>query len=169
MERVKAGRRLLRKRIIGTDARLLTSVRNSVPRPSQRPGRSAGRFERIGCVRETGSLTNSLFCGIVYESETMHTLVITATHFAMLTFQVLITGPNCAGKEGPRPTLSKHSSSVRRRSPISKSTLGALPRTTLLEAELSHGDRVHSRRGARGAAQQAGFEAASDWRHFVPG
>ena len=79
------------------DARLLTSVRNLLDLRKARAEAQALRAQRRA-ARETLAGQFEL-CGIVYESETMHTLVSTATHIAHADVPVLITGPNGAGKE----------------------------------------------------------------------
>jgi len=79
------------------DARLLTSVRNLLDLRKARAEALAMRAQRRA-ARETLAEQFEL-CGIVYESETMHTLVSTATHIAHADVPVLITGPNGAGKE----------------------------------------------------------------------
>jgi len=122
------------------DARLLTSVRNLLDF-AQCPRRSAEiRAER----REARDALAERFdlCGIVYESQTMHTLVAMATQVAHADVPVLITGPNGAGKEVLADIV--HANSAARGQsgwprgwppPVSQVNLGALP-NDLIEAEL---------------------------------
>jgi DNA-binding NtrC family response regulator len=111
------------------DARLLTSVRNLLDLRRARAEAQALRAQR----REAREKLADQFDlrGIVYESETMHTLVSTATHIAHADVPVLITGPNGAGKE-VLADIVQANSAVRAK-PYLKINLGALP-NELIEA-----------------------------------
>lgn len=72
-------------------------------------------------------------CGIIYSSELMHRVVSTATQIGPSDVPVLITGPNGAGKEKVAEII--HASSRRRRKPLVKVNVGAIP-DELMESEL---------------------------------
>jgi len=72
-------------------------------------------------------------CGLVYESDVMHELVLLAVKVAPSDAPVLISGPNGCGKEKLADVV--HASSRRRDQPFVKVNAGGLP-DTLLEAEL---------------------------------
>src|SRR5882762_4926072 len=141
------------------DARLLTSVRNLLDLRRARAEAQALRAQRRA-VRETLAGQFDL-CGIVYESETMHALVSTATHIAHADVPVLITGPNGAGKE-VLADIVQANSSVRTK-PYLKVNLGALP-NELIEAEL-FGTEAGAFTGAR--ARIGRFEAADGGTLFL--
>jgi DNA-binding NtrC family response regulator len=141
------------------DARLLTSVRNLLDLRNARAEAQALRAQRRA-VRETLAGQFDL-CGIVYESETMHALVSTATHIAHADVPVLITGPNGAGKEVLADIIQANSSV--RAKPYLKVNLGALP-NELIEAEL-FGTETGAFTGAR--ARTGRFEAADGGTLFL--
>ena len=141
------------------DARLLTSVRNLLDLRKARAEAQAMRAQRRA-ARETLAEQFDL-CGIVYESDTMHTLVSTATHIAHADVPVLITGPNGAGKE-VLADIVQANSAVRAK-PYLKINLGALP-NELIEAEL-FGTEAGAFTGAR--ARTGRFEAADGGTLFL--
>ena len=141
------------------DARLLTSVRNLLDLRKARAEAQAMRAQRRA-ARETLAEQFEL-CGIVYESDTMHTLVSTATHIAHADVPVLITGPNGAGKE-VLADIVQANSAVRTK-PYLKVNLGALP-NELIEAEL-FGTEAGAFTGAR--ARTGRFEAADGGTLFL--
>jgi DNA-binding NtrC family response regulator len=141
------------------DARLLTTVRNLLDLRNARAEAHALRSQRRE-ARETLAGQFDL-CGIVYESEAMHTLVSTATHIAHADVPVLITGPNGAGKEVLADIV--HANSSVRKKPYLKLNLGALP-DELIEAEL-FGTEAGAFTGAR--ARTGRFEAADGGTLFL--
>ncbi|HEU4626606.1 MAG TPA: sigma-54 dependent transcriptional regulator [Steroidobacteraceae bacterium] len=141
------------------DARLLTTVRNLLDlRRAQTETRAIQqqRSEARAALSERYNL-----CGIVYESDAMHTLVSTATHVAHADVPILITGPNGAGKE-VLADIVQANSSVRDK-PYLKVNLGALP-NDLMEAEL-FGTEAGAFTGAR--ARTGRFEAADGGTLFL--
>jgi DNA-binding NtrC family response regulator len=141
------------------DSRLLTSVRNLLDLRKARAEAQALRAQRTR-ARESLAAEFDL-CGIVYESETMHTLVSTATHIAHADVPVLITGPNGAGKEVLADIVEANSSVHGK--PYLKVNLGALP-NELMEAEL-FGTETGAFTGAR--ARTGRFEAADGGTLFL--
>jgi DNA-binding NtrC family response regulator len=141
------------------DSRLLTSVRNLLDLRKARAEAQAVRAQWTQ-ARETLAQQFDL-CGIVYESETMHTLVSTATHIAHADVPVLVTGPNGAGKE-VLADIVQANSSVRGK-PYLKVNLGALP-NELMEAEL-FGTESGAFTGAK--ARTGRFEAADGGTLFL--
>ncbi|MEA3182704.1 MAG: hypothetical protein QOI59_6227 [Gammaproteobacteria bacterium] len=141
------------------DARLLTSVRNLLDLRKARAEAQALRAQR---TRARAVLADHFdLRGIVYESETMHALVTTATHIAHADVPVLVTGPNGAGKE-VLADIVQANSSVRAK-PYLKVNLGALP-NDLIEAEL-FGTETGAFTGAR--ARIGRFEAADGGTLFL--
>lgn len=141
------------------DSRLLTTVRNLLDLRKARAEAQALRAQWTQ-ARETLAKQFDL-CGIVYESETMHTLVSTATHIAHADVPVLVTGPNGAGKE-VLADIVQANSSVRAK-PYLKVNLGALP-NELMEAEL-FGTETGAFTGAK--ARTGRFEAADGGTLFL--
>ncbi|MBV8308645.1 MAG: sigma-54-dependent Fis family transcriptional regulator [Gammaproteobacteria bacterium] len=141
------------------DARLLTSVRNLIDLRAAR----AEAAELRGARREARAALAARFdlCGIVYESELMHTLVAMATQVARAEVPVLITGPNGVGKEVLADIVQRNSE--RAAQPYFKVNLGALP-DELLEAEL-FGTEAGAFTGAR--ARSGRFEAADGGTLFL--
>jgi DNA-binding NtrC family response regulator len=141
------------------DARLLTTVRNLLDlRRAQIETRAIHR-QRSEARAELAERFH--LCGIVYESDAMHTLVSTATHVAHADVPILITGPNGAGKE-VLANIVQANSSVRDK-PFLKVNLGALP-NDLIEAEL-FGTEAGAFTGAR--ARTGRFEAADGGTLFL--
>jgi len=141
------------------DARLLTTVRNLLDlRRAQNETRAIHRARRE--ARAELAERHHL-CGIVYESDAMHTLVSTATHVAHADVPILITGPNGAGKE-VLANIVQANSSVRDK-PFLKVNLGALP-NDLIEAEL-FGTEAGAFTGAK--ARIGRFEAADGGTLFL--
>lgn len=141
------------------DSRLLTSVRNLL---DLRQARAEARALRAERTQAREMLANEFdLCGIVYESEPMHTLVSTATHIAHADVSVLITGPNGAGKEVLADIIQANSSVTGK--PYLKVNLGALP-NELMEAEL-FGTETGAFTGAR--ARTGRFEAADGGTLFL--
>ncbi|MGH8137335.1 MAG: sigma-54-dependent transcriptional regulator [Steroidobacteraceae bacterium] len=141
------------------DARLLTTVRNLLDLRNARAEAQALRAHRRE-ARETLAGRFDL-CGLVYESDAMHTLVATATHVAHADVPILITGPNGAGKE-VLADIVQANSAVRSK-PYLKVNLGALP-NELIEAEL-FGAEAGAFTGARVRAGR--FEAADGGTLFL--
>jgi len=141
------------------DARLLTTVRNLIELRMARAEAHALRKRR----REARAALAERFelCGIVYESEAMHTLVATATQVAHAEVPVLITGPNGAGKEVLADIVQANSAVHAK--PYLKVNLGALP-NELIEAEL-FGTDAGAFTGARARAGR--FEAADGGTLFL--
>ena len=141
------------------DARVVTTVRNlldlGAARAEARALRAEGRTARAALGRDFQ------LCGIVYESEAMHTLVCMATQVAHAEVPVLITGPNGSGKE-VLADIVQANSSVRDR-PYLKVNLGALP-NELMEAEL-FGTEAGAFTGAR--ARIGRFEACDGGTLFL--
>ncbi len=141
------------------DARLLTSVRNLLDL-----GRARAEAEGLHSRRRAARAAigeHFELCGIVYESEAMHTLVSMATQVAHAEVPVLITGPNGAGKEVLADILQANSERAER--PYFKVNLGALP-NELIEAEL-FGTEAGAFTGARTRAGR--FEAADGGTLFL--
>jgi len=141
------------------DARLLTTVRNLLElRRAQTESRvmQRQRSEARAALAQDFDL-----CGIVYDSDVMHTLVSMATHVAHADVPVLITGPNGAGKEVIANII--HANSSVRDKPFLKVNLGALP-NELMEAEL-FGTEAGAFTGAR--ARTGRFEAADGGTLFL--
>jgi len=141
------------------DARVVTTVRNLLDLSSARAEAKALREQRHAARAALGR--DFQLCGIVYESEAMHTLVSMATQVAHADVPVLITGPNGSGKEVLADILQANSA-VRDR-PYLKVNLGALP-DELIEAEL-FGTEAGAFTGAR--ARVGRFEAAHGGTLFL--
>jgi DNA-binding NtrC family response regulator len=141
------------------DGRLLITVRNLLDLGRARAEAQEIRTQR----REAREVLAERFnlCGLVYESDAMHTLVATATQVAHADVPVLITGPNGAGKEVLADILQANSAV--RGKPYLKVNLGALP-NELMEAEL-FGTEAGAFTGAR--ARTGRFEAADGGTLFL--
>jgi DNA-binding NtrC family response regulator len=100
-------------------------------------------------------------CGIVYESDALHTAVSMATQVAHADVPVLITGPNGAGKEVLADIVQ--ASSAARERPYVKVNVGALPED-LIEAKL-FGTEAGAFTGAKARAGR--FEAADGGTLFL--
>jgi DNA-binding NtrC family response regulator len=141
------------------DARLLTTVRNLIELHSARSEAKQIRLARRDARQELAERFD--LRGIVYESDSMHALVATATQVAHADVPVLITGPNGAGKEVIADIVQANSA-VRSR-PYLKVNLGALP-VDLMEAEL-FGTESGAFTGAR--ARTGRFDAADGGTLFL--
>jgi DNA-binding NtrC family response regulator len=141
------------------DDRLLTTVRNLLDLRSARAEAQEIRAEWREARAELGERFN--LCSIVYESQSMHTLVAMATQVAHADVPVLITGPNGAGKE-VLADIVQANSTVRGK-PYLKVNLGALP-NELIEAEL-FGTESGAFTGAK--ARIGRFEAADGGTLFL--
>jgi DNA-binding NtrC family response regulator len=141
------------------DDRLLTTVRNLLDLRSARDEAQEIRAQR----REARAALEERFnlCSIVYESQSMHTLVAMATQVAHADVPILITGSNGAGKE-VLADIVQANSAVREK-PYLKVNLGALP-NDLIEAEL-FGTEAGAFTGAR--ARSGRFEAADGGTLFL--
>ena len=141
------------------DTRLLTTLRNLLElRRAQSEARAIHQQRREA---RTELAERRHLCGIVYQSDAMHTLVSTATHVAHADVPILITGPNGAGKE-VLANIVQANSSVRDK-PYLKVNLGALP-NDLIEAEL-FGTEAGAFTGAK--ARIGRFEAADGGTLFL--
>ena len=141
------------------DARLITTVRNLLDLRNARAEADAlraGRRSARAALAERFDLK-----GIVYESETMHTLVAMATQVAHADVPVLITGPNGAGKEALADIVQANSAYAD--GAYLKVNLGALPQD-LMEAEL-FGTEAGAFTGAR--MRTGRFEAADGGTLFL--
>jgi DNA-binding NtrC family response regulator len=113
------------------DARILTTLRNLIELRNARAEAEAIRRSRYEARIDLAERYR--LCGIVYESDSMHTLVAMATQIACADVPVLITGPSGAGKEVLADIIQANS--IVRNRPYVKTNLGALPHD-LIEAEL---------------------------------
>ncbi|HEV7715353.1 MAG TPA: sigma-54 dependent transcriptional regulator, partial [Steroidobacteraceae bacterium] len=141
------------------DARLLTTVRNLLDLRRAQNETRAIRQQRSDARADLAQRFH--LCGIVYQSDAMHTLISMATHVAHADVPILITGPNGAGKE-VLATIVQANSAVRDK-PFLKVNLGALP-DDLIEAEL-FGTETGAFTGAR--ARIGRFEAADGGTLFL--
>ena len=80
----------------------------------QRAGARRETLRRTAATRARALAARFDLCGIVYESEAMHTLVAMATQVAHADVPVLITGPNGAGKEVLAEIVQANSARARR-------------------------------------------------------
>jgi DNA-binding NtrC family response regulator len=141
------------------DARLLTTVRNLLELRAaveENVATRADRAEARARLAERYDLR-----GLVYESESLHTLVSMAAQVAHADVPVLITGPNGAGKEVLADIV--HANSARKHKPYVKVNAGALP-DQLLEAEL-FGTEAGAFTGAK--PRPGRFEAADGGTLFL--
>lgn len=141
------------------DDRLLTTVRNLLDLRAARSEALEIRADRREARESLAERFN--LCSIVYESQSMHTLVAMATQIAHADVPVLITGPNGAGKE-VLADIVQANSTVREK-PYLKVNLGALP-NELIEAEL-FGTEAGAFTGAK--ARIGRFEAADGGTLFL--
>jgi DNA-binding NtrC family response regulator len=141
------------------DARLLTSVRNLLDLQRARAEAEALRADRRAARQ--GLAERFELRGIVYQSESMHTLVAMATQVAHAEVPVLITGPNGAGKEVLADIIQANSE--RAAQPYLKVNLATLP-DELIEAEL-FGTEAGAFTGAR--ARSGRFEVADGGTLFL--
>jgi len=141
------------------DDRLLTTVRNLLDLRAARSEALEIRADRREARESLAERFN--LCSVVYESQSMHTLVAMATQIAHADVPVLITGPNGAGKE-VLADIVQANSTVREK-PYLKVNLGALP-NELIEAEL-FGTEAGAFTGAK--ARIGRFEAADGGTLFL--
>jgi DNA-binding NtrC family response regulator len=142
------------------DARLLTTVRNLLQlRAALLENRALARSRRDvrQAIKEKFDLR-----GIVYDSDAMHELLVTATQIAPADVAVLITGPNGVGKEVLADII--HANSACADGPFVKVNVGALP-AELMESEL-FGAEAGAYTGAS-KARQGRFEAADGGTLFL--
>lgn len=109
------------------DQRLLTTVANALQLST-----ATAALQRQAKERQAAFAGKDL-CGLVYASTAMERLLATALQLAPAQAAILITGENGSGKEGIAQLL--HANSNRRRKPLVKVNMGALP-ADLMEAEL---------------------------------
>jgi DNA-binding NtrC family response regulator len=141
------------------DARLLTTVRNLLELRAaveENVATRASRAEARAKLAERYDL-----CGLIYESDALHTVVSMAAQVAHAGVPVLITGPNGAGKEVLANIV--HANSARKSRPCIKVNAGALP-DQLLEAEL-FGTESGAFTGAKARAGR--FETADGGTLFL--
>jgi DNA-binding NtrC family response regulator len=113
------------------DAKLVATVRNLLQLRALKVENEKLRAER---TRTRAALAREHdLRGVVYESDAMHRIVSLAVQIAPSDVQVLITGPNGAGKEKIAEII--HANSRRRTKPLVKVNAGAIP-DELIESEL---------------------------------
>ncbi len=142
------------------DARLLTTVRNLLQLRS-------ALVERQALARSRRALRQQLrdkfdLRDLVYDSDAMHELLVTATQVAPADVPVLITGPNGVGKEVLADIIHANSSCAD--GPLVKVNVGALP-GELMESEL-FGAEAGAYTGAT-KGRQGRFEAADGGTLFL--
>jgi DNA-binding NtrC family response regulator len=101
-------------------------------------------------------------CGVIYESDAMHELLMVATRIAHADVPVLVTGPNGVGKEKLAEIVQANSAV--RGGPFVKVNVGALP-AELMESEL-FGTEAGAFTGAT-QARAGRFEAADGGTLFL--
>jgi DNA-binding NtrC family response regulator len=101
-------------------------------------------------------------CGVIYESDAMHELLMVATRIAHADVPVLVTGPNGVGKEKVAEIVQANSAV--RKGPFVKVNIGALP-AELMESEL-FGTEAGAFTGAT-QARAGRFEAADGGTLFL--
>jgi DNA-binding NtrC family response regulator len=141
------------------DARLLTTVRNLLDLRAAVEENVITRAQRAEARARLAERYD--LCGLVYESEALHTVASMAAQVAHADVPVLITGPNGAGKEVLADIVQANS--PRRDKPYVKVNAGALP-DQLLEAEL-FGTEAGAFTGAKARAGR--FEAADGGTLFL--
>jgi DNA-binding NtrC family response regulator len=141
------------------ESRLLTTLRNLVELSLARSEANALHHSRTAARAELAAKFD--LCNMVYESESMHTVVSMATQVAHADVPVLITGPSGAGKEVLADIV--HANSSVRNGPYIKENLGALP-AELIEAEL-FGTESGAFTGAR--SRTGRFDAANGGTLFL--
>jgi DNA-binding NtrC family response regulator len=142
------------------DARLLTTVRNLLQLRSallEKHALARGRRDVRQALREKFDLR-----GVVYDSDAMHELLVTATQIAPADVPVLITGPNGVGKEVVADIIQANSSCAD--GPFIKVNVGALP-SELMESELFGAEPGAYTGAAKG--RQGRFEAADGGTLFL--
>ena len=141
------------------DARLLTTVRNLLELRDAVEENITVRARRAEARAELAERYD--LRGLVYESDSLHTVASMAAQVAHADVPVLITGPNGAGKEVLADIV--HANSARRDQPYIKVNAGALP-DQLIEAEL-FGTEAGAFTGAK--ARPGRFEAADGGTLFL--
>ncbi len=142
------------------DTRLITTVRNLLQLRSailEKQALARSRRELREVLKERFDLR-----GIVYDSDAMHELLVTATQVAPAEVPVLITGPNGAGKEVLADIIQANSACAD--GPFIKVNVGALP-GELMESEL-FGAEAGAYTGAA-KTRQGRFEAADGGTLFL--
>jgi len=142
------------------DARLLTTVRNLLQLRSallEKQALTSGRRQSRQALRDKFDLRS-----IVYDSDAMHELLVTATQIAPADVPVLITGPNGVGKEVLADII--HANSACADGPFIKVNVGALP-AELMESELFGAEAGAYTGAAKG--RQGRFEAADGGTLFL--
>ncbi len=142
------------------DTRLLTTVRNLLQLRSallEKQALTSSRRQSRQALRDKFDL-----CGIVYDSDAMHELLVTATQIAPADVPVLITGPNGVGKEVLADII--HANSACADGPFIKVDVGALP-AELMESELFGAEAGAYTGAAKG--RQGRFEAADGGTLFL--
>jgi len=141
------------------NARLVTTVRNLLQlRAALQVARQREREREQARVALAAKFD---LRGIVYASDSMHSVVQMATQVARADVPVLITGPNGAGKEVIAAIIQANSSV--RDGPFVRVNIGALP-SELLESEL-FGAEAGAYTGAKARAGR--FEAANGGTLFL--
>ncbi len=142
------------------DTRLLTTVRNLLQLRSailEKQALAGSRRKVREALKERFDLR-----GVVYDSDAMHELLVTATQVAPAEVPVLITGPNGAGKEVLADIIQTNSACAD--GPFIKVNVGALP-GELMESEL-FGAEAGAYTGAA-KTRQGRFEAADGGTLFL--
>jgi DNA-binding NtrC family response regulator len=141
------------------EPRLLTTLRNLVELRIARAEAHSVRRSRMAAREELAEQFD--LQNLIYESESIHTLLAVATRIANADVPVLITGPSGAGKEAIADIIQINSAVAG--GPYCKVNFGAMP-TELIEAEL-----FGTESGAfTGARRRAGlFEAANNGTLFM--
>ena len=142
------------------DTRLLTTVRNLLQLRSailEKQALAGSRRKVREALKERFDLR-----GVVYDSDAMHELLVTATQVAPAEVPVLITGPNGAGKEVVADIIQANSACAD--GPFIKVNVGALP-GELMESEL-FGAEAGAYTGAA-KTRQGRFEAADGGTLFL--
>lgn len=142
------------------DARLLTTVRNLLQLRSallEKQALASSRRQSRQALKDKFDLR-----GIVYDSDAMHELLVTATQIAPADVPVLITGPNGVGKEVLADII--HANSACADGPFIKVNVGALP-AELMESELFGAEAGAYTGAAKG--RQGRFEAADGGTLFL--
>jgi DNA-binding NtrC family response regulator len=142
------------------DARLLTTVRNLLQLRS-------ALVEKQALARSRRTVRQQLrdrfdLRDLVYDSDAIHELLVTATQVAPADVPVLITGPNGVGKEVLADII--HANSACADGPLVKVNVGALP-GELMESEL-FGAEAGAYTGAT-KGRQGRFEAAAGGTLFL--
>jgi DNA-binding NtrC family response regulator len=142
------------------DTRLLTTVRNLLQLRSailEKQALAGSRRKVREALKERFDLR-----GVVYDSDAMHELLVTATQVAPAEVPVFITGPNGAGKEVLADIIQANSACAD--GPFIKVNVGALP-GELMESEL-FGAEAGAYTGAA-KTRQGRFEAADGGTLFL--